>query len=250
MTSAPASAVNFRDLGGLPIAGGGQVRPGLLFRSASPQFLTPDDARRWVHDTGLRLVLDLRYAGESATEGLGPLADLGVRTANIPVVGVGGTKVEMNVLNGDMDHLSEHYIGYVRRNPATFVDAVRTLAAPDGLPALIHCAAGKDRTGVMVAVLLAVLGVPDDVIAEDYGRTAENLPDIMRHLRTAATYANSIGRRAPDDPFTMAQPSTMHAFLAWLCSEHGSARGMLLASGLEPEALDTLTDRLVAPVAA
>lgn len=246
----PATAVNFRDLGGLPIAGGGHIRSGLVFRSGSPQFLSVGDARRLVRETGIRLVLDLRYAHESAAEGHGPMADSGARLLNVPVVGAGGAHVEMKVLAGHSDHLGGHYISYVQRNAGALATALGALAEPGGLPALVHCAAGKDRTGVLVAVLLAALDVPDHAIVRDYAETAANLPDIMANLRTAPSYAATIGLRPLDDPFAQSPPETMQRFLDWLAAEYGSARDMLLGAGLDAVALDTLHDRLVDRAAA
>ena len=246
----PASAINFRDLGGLPIAGGGQVRPGVLYRSASPQFLTTEDAARLVRDLPLRLVLDLRYPTESATEGHGELRATGVPIRNVPVVGAGGPHIEMQVLSGAHDQLGAHYQSYVETSPASFVTALRLLAEPDGMPALIHCAAGKDRTGVMVAVLLSALGVADDEIVADYAITGENLCSILRNLRTAPTYGDAMSERPHEDAFAQAPAATMRRFLEWFAAEHGSAESFLLGAGLEPEALDTLRSDLVVRAAA
>ena len=246
----PASAINFRDLGGLPILGGGQVRSGVLFRSASPQFLTADDAARLVRELPLRLVLDLRYSTESSTEGHGELSATGVPIRNLPVVGAGGPHVEMQVLSGAHDQLGAHYQSYVECSPDTFVHAARLLADPDGTPALIHCAAGKDRTGVLVAVLLSAIGVPDDAIVHDYAITGENLCSILRNLRTVPTYGATMSERPQEDAFAQAPAGTMRTFLDWLAAEHGSARKFLLTAGLEPDVLDVLRSELVVRAAA
>ena len=246
----PPSAVNFRDVGGTPIAGGGRIRSGVLFRSATPQFLTVDDAARLVADTPLRLVVDLRFAGESAAEGQGALAATDVRRVNIPVVGAGGARIELAVFAGAQDLLGEHYVTYAQHSPQAFVEVYRALAEPDGLPALLHCAAGKDRTGVIVAVLLSALGVPDDAIVADYVRTSEHMPRVMRRLQALPTYADAIAAQGPDDELAKSRPETMSRFLAWLTTEHGSARRLLLEAGLEPDVLERLQQRLVVPAAA
>jgi protein tyrosine/serine phosphatase len=246
----PESAVNFRDLGGLPTSGGGRIRSGLLFRSASPQFLTTDDAARLVTDTPLRLVLDLRFADEAAVEGHGALETTDVRRVNLPVLGDGGGSLEMAILAGQQDLLGEHYISYVQHSPHAFVEVCRALAAPDGLPALLHCAAGKDRTGVMVAVLLSALGVPDDAVIADYARTSEHMSQVMSRLRTAQSYAATLALQQPDDEMAKSRPRTMRRFLGWLQREHGSARGLLVDAGLETDALDALHESLVVRPAA
>ncbi len=242
----PGSAVNFRDIGCHPTAEGARTRSGLLFRSESPQFLQPADAARLVHEAGLRLVVDLRFTDEAAHEGRGPLADTAVRYLNIPIVGVLGADTRAALLDDEAHSLLPYYKGYVEHSSAAITQVYRALAA-DGLPALVHCAAGKDRTGVVVAILLSALGVTDDAIVADYARTADAMPQVLRRLGTADSYAAQIAKQNPDDVLAMAPQETMRDFLAWLAREHGSAAQLLLDLGLEPEALDLLRQRLVDP---
>jgi protein-tyrosine phosphatase len=247
----PQSAVNFRDVGGRPTAGGGSIRPGELFRSESPQFLTTADAARLVDAAGLRLVLDLRFAEEAVAAGRGPLADTGVRYLNIPIVGAGGDDIAFAIpLDGDGNLLTRYYISFVQHSPQAFVEVCRALAAPDSLPALLHCAAGKDRTGVVVAVLLSALGVPDEAVVADYARTTAAMPAVLRRLGSVPAYAASIGAQDPGDEKTLSTPETMQGFLTWLAREHGSARQLLLSAGLEPEVLADLSRLLVERAAA
>ncbi len=242
----PGSAVNFRDIGCHPTVDGARTRPGRLFRSESPQFLQPADASRLVHEGGLRLVVDLRFADEAAHEGRGPLADTSVRYVNIPIVGVRGADTRAALLDDDAQSLLPYYLGYVAHSAPAIVSVYRALAA-DGLPALVHCAAGKDRTGVVIAILLSALGVTDDAIVADYARTADAMPQVLRRLGTADSYAAQIAKQAPDDVLTTAPRETMRDFLTWLAREHGSATRLLLDLGLESEALDLLRLRLVDP---
>lgn len=246
----PTSAINFRDLGGLPTADGGHVRPGMLYRSATPQFLTGGDAADLVAATGLQVVIDLRFADEAAAEGSGGLSDTDVRRHHVPIIGTGGDVIADAVPAGEGDLLGQHYISYVQHDAGAFVEVFRILAAPRGLPALLHCAAGKDRTGVTVALLLSVLGVPEDVIVEDYSRTTEHMPHLLSRLATTSTYGPSLAVQAPDDPMAKAEALTMRILLDWLRREHRSAEQLLLGAGLEPEALAVLRDRLVDRAAA
>jgi protein-tyrosine phosphatase len=246
----PGSAVNFRDIGCQPTIDGGRTRPGVLFRSESPQFLQPADAQRLVHEIGLRLVLDLRFADEAANEGRGPLGQAPVNYLNVPIVGAGGADVAVALLDDTDDTLAPYYVSYVRNSADALLSVYRTLAAPDGLPALVHCAAGKDRTGVVVGLLLSALGVTDDAIVADYARTGDAMPQVLRRLGTAPSYAAQVAGQAPDDVRAMAQPQTMRAFLAWVRREHGSGSGLLRDLGLEPEALELLGRRLVDRAAA
>ncbi len=246
----PRTAINFRDLGGLPTADGGQVRAGRLFRSATPQFLTAADATNLVDATGLQVVIDLRFAEEAAAEGSGGLTDTDVPRHHIPIIGHGGDAIADAVPAGEGDRLGQHYISYVEHDARAFVEVFRILAAPRGLPALLHCAAGKDRTGVTVALVLDVLGVPEDAIVADYARTAENMPHLLSRLAATATYGPSLAVQPPDDPMARAEALTMEIFLHWLRREHGSAEHLLLAAGLETDVLDRLRQRLVERAAA
>jgi protein-tyrosine phosphatase len=247
---APDTALNFRDLGGQPTMDGGQVRAGMLFRSATPQFLTAADASHLVAMTGLRLVIDLRFADEADAEGSGGFTGTDVRRHHVPIIGAGGDVIANAVLAGDGDLLGGYYASYIEHNPAAFVDVFRTLAEPDGTPALLHCAVGKDRTGVVVALILGALGVPDEAIVADYALTGEHMPGLLHRLAATATYGPSLAVQDPDDPMTKARPESMRVFLAWLAREHGSATALLLRSGLEPEALVILRHRLVDRAAA
>jgi protein-tyrosine phosphatase len=249
----PDAAVNFRDIGGVTTSAGGLVRPGLIYRSASPQFLSDPDAARLVETTGIRLVIDLRYDAEAAAEGSGGLADLdGVRRHHVPIVGAGGDAITQAVRVGDDDDdlLGGYYASYLEHSAAAFVDVFRTLAAPDALPVLLHCAVGKDRTGTVIALLLGLLGVPDDAIVADYVRTAPNMPGLMALLAQSPTYGPTMLEPDEHDPLAQAHPGSMWAFLELLAARHGSAEQYLVDAGLEAQAIDALRGRMLEHAAA
>jgi hypothetical protein len=246
----PASAYNFRDIGGLPTAGGGTLKSGLLYRSATPQFMTSADVEHLVDSAGVSLVVDLRFTHEVDAEGSGYLDQAPVRHLKVPVVGEGGDTIGNAVLAGTRDVLAGHYVSYVEHNAGAFVEVISALAAPDGTPALVHCAAGKDRTGVAMALLLSTLGVPDEEIIADYARTAEQMPALLRRLAQTPTYGPALAIQPADDPMSKARPETMRLFLDWLARTHGSATDLLHNAGLEPGALDDVRELLVDRAAA
>ena len=147
---------NVRDVGGLPLRDGGRTRSGVLLRSAALHWATAADVRRLVDEFGLRLVLDLRTPREIDRDGPTPIAAAGVETVALNFI---GASRELPETGDDTDPLLRNYLGYLDDQPANIVEAVRRLAAPDAGPALVHCAAGKDRTGVLVAMVLEVAGV-------------------------------------------------------------------------------------------
>jgi protein-tyrosine phosphatase len=112
------------------------------------------------------------------------------------------------------------------------------MAQPDGPPALFHCAAGKDRTGVLAALVLDAVGVERDAIVADFALTNERLERIGARLRRFPTYANYTQRLATRD--MGADPQTMIDVLAALDADHGGAAGWLLSAGLTQSELDTL----------
>src|SRR5262249_52751885 len=119
---------------------------------------------------------------------------------------------------------------------------LRVLAVTDR-PAVYHCAAGKDRTGVISAVLLGLLGVPDEVIVADYAATQENLDAIVERLLETEGYQKMLAALPPD---TMhAEADTMIAFLDGIRERYGSMRGYARSAGVEDDTIEGLVERLV-----
>lgn len=235
----PAGAHNFRDLGGLPTEDGSRTRPGLLFRSDTVQEFTQDDVDVLVHRLGLRLIVDLRGRGEVEREGRGLLADSSVRHLNLPL----DSKDERAIPELSVDTLVQHYLGYLLVSADVLAETFRTLAEDDGLPAVVHCAAGKDRTGVTTALLLRAVGVPVDVVAEDYALSGPAIPQILARLRRLPSYADRIDLLPAEVHACDAR--TMADFLTEVDERFGSVQGFLRAAGVEPDVLDRLRVRLV-----
>lgn len=162
--------INFRDLGGLPAAGGA-IRPGRLFRSDSLAYATESDVAHLVEDLRVATVIDLRGEYEVTHLGRGPLAATAVGYVSAPITDVSGA-----------DDLVGHYVAMLAEKGDVLAGAVRLLARSSSLPAVFHCEAGCDRTGVLAAVVLSLLGVPDEVIAADYAATAAAMPRIHERV--------------------------------------------------------------------
>ncbi len=227
---------NVRDVGGLPVTGGGTTRSGVLLRSAALHWATPADVRRLVDEFGLRLVLDLRTPREIDRDGPTPVAAEGVETVALNLV---GASRELPETGDDTDPLLRNYLGYLTDQPANVVEAIRRLAAPGTGPALVHCAAGKDRTGVVVAMVLDVVGVERDAIVADYAQSSEQIEALFLRWTSAS------GEPMPEDlrPHHP-RAEVMAAVLERLDAEHGGAAGWLVESGLDEAALERLRARL------
>jgi protein tyrosine/serine phosphatase len=251
-------AVNARDLGGVPLAGGGVIASGRLLRSDNLQDLTPADVAHLVDDHGLRAVVDLRTGVEVRLEGPGPLIEhervVVEHRSLYPEAGEHTDAIEADTIvpwqNGvhgaDMPGETptvRTYFGYMQRRPDSIVAALRTIAEPpQGGAALVHCAAGKDRTGLVVALALEVAGAEREAIIADYAATSERIAAIVARLAGSPTYA---GDMQTDDPqHHAARPESMARILELLDEHHGSPDAWLRQNGLEDDALATLRARL------
>ncbi|QYN36862.1 tyrosine-protein phosphatase [Pseudonocardia sp. DSM 110487] len=227
---------NIRDVGGLPLRGGGSTRRGVLLRSASLRYCTPSDITHLVEEFGLRLVLDLRTQRERERH-VSPvaLAEAGIETVPLSFIPEDGR--ELPETEDDVDPLTHIYLGYLRDRADNVVTAVRRLAAAG--PTLVHCAAGKDRTGVFVALVLDAVGVERDAVVADYALTGERLEALFRRWTAAS------GEPMPADLTPhLPRAEAMAAVLDHLDAEHGGAAGWLLAHGLEEDVLARLRERL------
>lgn len=229
---------NIRDVGGLPMRGGGTTRTGVLLRSASLRYCTPSDIKHLVDEFGLRLVIDLRTQRERE-QAVSPaaFAEAGVETAGLSFIPEEGR--ELPETEDDVDPLIHIYLGYLRDRADNVVMAARRLAAAG--PTLVHCAAGKDRTGVFVALVLDAVGVERDAVVADYALSGERIEALFRRWTAAS------GDPMPDDLTPhIPRAEAMAAVLAHLDAEHGGAAEWLRAHGLEEDALVRLRDRLAA----
>jgi protein-tyrosine phosphatase len=203
-----AGVRNFRDVGGLPTVDGRRVRRGRLFRSGHLAGATPEDAA-FLDSLGLHTIFDFRNAADVALEGP-DVALAGVQHVNIPLTDpADGAEFWQLVRDGELAQLREAladglgvqrmtttYRSIVRARTVEHGQVLRSLAH-DSVPALMHCAAGKDRAGLSIAVTLLALGVERDAIEADYlesnaphrryrmhrgGRPEHELSDEVREL--------------------------------------------------------------------
>jgi protein tyrosine/serine phosphatase len=237
--------LNVRDLGGLTTPDGRRVRRGRVVRSDNLRGLTDEGAVTLVRDIAPRLVVDLRTEQECAREGRGLSAVERVRYVNLPLQ----PKAALNpdqVAAGLATNLFDDYVLQVNDNRAPLLAALELLSREDSLPAVVHCTAGKDRTGVLVALLLDLLGVEREQIVADYAATTENMPGILARIR-ASTFFQGNGLAAAPTWIFESDPSTMRSFLAFLDQEFGGTERWAVVGGLSPDAVARLRDALLEP---
>jgi protein-tyrosine phosphatase len=173
-------AFNFRDLGGYPAAQGRTIAWRRLFRSDGLSRLTANDLLTLV-DLGIETVVDLRTAGERERDSM-PDGPFTPAVHHLPMMDVLPTEDELTSWV-DEDFLIGRYSQMLDDGSAAIAEAVRVLSAPHAVPAVFHCAAGKDRTGILAAVVLGLLGVPDDVIADDYAMSQAAMVEFFEFLK-------------------------------------------------------------------
>lgn len=183
-------AYNFRDLGGLPLQDGGVLPMGRLFRSDTVQAITQADADYLVRELGLRTVVDLRLTEEVEGEGRGLLAQEGaVRFIHSPL--------RMAATEGiPADEVVQHLYAQCLAAPA-LPQAIEHIAMQSGRPTLFHCAAGKDRTGMVAAIVLDILGVQHDAIVADYMRSKAAMPLMVKRFLTWPRYRDHVLNTPP-----------------------------------------------------
>jgi len=157
---------NFRDIGGYLNQDGRRVKKGLYFRAGRQDRMTNKDLAQ-LSDLNISTQIDLRKQEEVLDQGRGPLEDMGAKYINISVIPEGGSE-KLNKLVGDTGISGKRYLGYLEFGPTSWLRLFGILADEENLPVLLHCTAGKDRTGVSTAFLLSVLGVSRDIIEADY----------------------------------------------------------------------------------
>ena len=235
-------AVNVRDLGGLRTEDGRTTRPGVVLRSDNLQGLSEKDVRR-LTEIGVRTVVDLRTPTEVESEGPGPLVAEGLRHVNLDLIPGWGAERAVPHEKRHANDLSHFYMGYLDDAPDAIVEALRVLADPASGGAVVHCAAGKDRTGVVCAFALLVAGVPREDVVADYALTGERIEAIVDRLAGAQAYAEDMKTRALDD-------MRPHALSMWhlfdRLDELGGPLAWLTAHGFGPEEQAALRARLVA----
>ncbi len=224
---------NLADVGGLPRTGGGATRSGRVFRSARPDYLTAEGWRA-ARAAGVSTVIDLRNPGERAVAAEAPVFEAdstaGIRFVSCPTEDPNDPQF-METCGAVLDHPLS-YADNIGLYPAKLAEVFRAISGAEGA-VLVHCAAGRDRTGMVMAMLLSMAGVTSEAIADDYVAAA---------IRFNAGLGIEPGLTAetPHSDSVMEEriASRRSALLAWL--DMLDVESYLRSSGLDTDEIDSL----------
>jgi protein tyrosine/serine phosphatase len=258
-------ADNVRDLGGLPTVDGRVVQPHRLIRSDSLQALSAADVRHLVDDLEVRTVADLRTGVEVDLEGPGPMTrEPAVDIRHLSLFPEAGKHTDAAAVDGDADEpvvlpwqnrertesaeerrrgAAGIYLSYLDDRADSIIGALRLIAHSPGAT-LVHCAAGKDRTGVVIAIALAEVGVEPEAIVGDYAQSAERTAATIRRLASRRTYAADLIQDGDIDQHKP-RASTMQRLLAAIQDAHGGVPAWLRANGWSVEDAAALRAKLL-----
>jgi protein tyrosine/serine phosphatase len=235
---------NFRDLGGYRTGAGREIRTGLVFRSDSLSAMTDRDVQHCVDELGIRTVVDLRAGHEVDRFSHGPLEAAGVEFRHRPIVDeTRRDRIEESADAPPPSSPAAIYLLMLDRFAARLTDVVGLVADPTTHPVVFHCAAGKDRTGLVAALVLGLLDVDRETIVADYVFTADVMPLLLERHQAAA---EALGR-APEvaRQHFAADAEAMRGALGGLDERYGGIEPYLRAHGLPAESIATLRSTLV-----
>ncbi|MFJ8577460.1 tyrosine-protein phosphatase [Micromonospora sp. NPDC093277] len=229
---------NFRDVGGLTGHDGRTVHRRRLYRSDSLHRIDETDRAAFTA-LGIRTVIDLRRPTEVARDGRVPAYD-GLTYRHIHPEHQGWAEQPYSSGTSLARYLADRYADLARTGTAGLAEAVGLIADSVNAPAVVHCVAGKDRTGIVCGLTLAVLGVADDDIAADYALSTEASARFSAWIAATMPEAEEL-----PPPFLASPAEAMILFLTELRDGYGSIEGYLRHAGVTAAQLAALRDHLL-----
>ena len=236
---------NFRDLGGYPTIDGREVRRGIVYRSDGLHQADEADLAT-LGAVGLRTVVDLRTAEEQRRWGVAATEQLGAELLHLPFLSELWPIEGVDDATDPVAYLIARYQEMTEVGDRVLPHVIRLIAHESHrVPVVFHCAAGKDRTGVTAAMLLALAGVDHVTIAEDYARTAQAMVELLAWVAERhPDQSNSMVHHPP--AFVSCPPAAMQGFLDQLDERYGSAEGYVRTLGITDDDLRAFRTAFVA----
>jgi protein-tyrosine phosphatase len=239
----PEGIHNFRELASYPLSGGHHIRPSAIYRSGALELMTADDCSWLTDEVRLATILDLRHPDELQPAHQHALA--GLVTA-ISIFPEGRTQedviAELNGLYGT-GPTPERYLHYLDVGGMRLAEAFAVFAEPADFPVLVHCTAGKDRTGVLVGLLMDVLGASDEDIATEYGLSDASIDRLISYLRSSGRALQGTDEEIRTRLST--PPERMAGFLTLMRRRYGSAEQFFEVQGVTAATITRVRELLV-----
>lgn len=239
----PEGIHNFRELAGYP-ASSGVIRRGRIFRSGALELMTEADRDLLAEELAIQTILDLRHADElSMRQGPHPLEDR-VRPHSIfpPSVPQEQLIVELNGLYGP-GISPQRYLHYLDVGGDQLTSAFQLFADEDNYPFLVHCTAGKDRTGVLLGMIMDVLGCSDEDIATEYGLSDAQTDRLIAYLVSSGRQLE--GSEADIRARLATPPEKMAGFLELMRKKHGSSEAFFISKGVSEDEINRVREILL-----
>ena len=228
---------NFRDLGGYMTADGTTVKWRTVFRADGVHRLSVDDLR----PLGVRTVLDLRTPAELER---GRFTHDSIGYHHLPMLDETWNRESLDDDTDPVAFLADRYVDMLATGRDAIARALQILADEESLPLVFHCAAGKDRTGVVAAIVLSVLGVSDDDIADDYSLSRLGMPRFKEWV--IATYPEAADAMTEQPSAFLAAPAeAMHLFLERVRAGYGSMHDYVADLGVTDDTLNAVRANLL-----
>jgi protein-tyrosine phosphatase len=235
---------NFRDLGGYATADGGRLRWDRLFRADGIHRLTDADLERF-QELGIVTIVDLRGYEEADERGRLDHQALGASYHHLPLVDVVPDMTAFDpVVAAGPSFVADRYSDMLAEGSGRIAAALGVLGAPGALPAVFHCSAGKDRTGIVAGILLRLLGVSMDDVVADYAISDAAMRRLLDSVVDRSAEAAATLARYPS-AMLGAHPANMDRFLGRIESQHGSMAAYVASIGVGQEVVERLRGSLV-----
>jgi protein-tyrosine phosphatase len=235
-------AVNFRDLGGYATTDGQRTRWRVLFRADGLGELTETDLDI-MRELGIRTVVDLR-SGHEVEQSRFDVEAHPVDFHHFPFI---KALPDAEAFERAPGFLGTQYTEMLDEASSQIVGALSALAAPEARPAVFHCTAGKDRTGLLSALVLTLLGVPEETVVADYALSGEAMARLRAKLMVKYPNGDSFISSANADAVFSADPANMITLFAHLQARYGSISGYAAEVGVPPEVIARLREAMLEP---
>jgi protein-tyrosine phosphatase len=241
----PEGIHNFRPLQGYPLRDGGTIRGGMIYRAGALELMTGDDCALLGDELGVRTILDLRHVDELALR-TGPhaLDDRVIELSIFPAEQtLEGLIAELNGLHG-VGPSPRRYLQYLEVGGERLAEAFTFFADEPRYPILVHCTAGKDRTGVLLGMLMDVLGCDPADIAHEYGLSDASIDRLIAYLVSSGRELE--GSEEEIRARLSTPPERMAGFIDLVREHHGGSEAFFLSRGVAPETIARIRELLTA----